>query len=234
MAHMDICRACTSSDMYVFLELGSHPPANRFLDAAQLGEPEPSFPLDAHVCLNCALIQVPNYITADFFRHYVYMPSASSTLQAHFAGLAETLTSRLMSDGGDLIVDITHGATTVRLVDRPGRPPQGMNVGCGADVACVRPVILDDDGGGIPIECAAPANCGTCFPNSQVPGASYLPNEALTAFDTADQAGEWIIGLSDNAALDVGTLCAWEVRTTCEAQSVEPTTWGSIKARYGE
>jgi subtilisin-like proprotein convertase family protein len=135
---------------------------------------------------------------------------------------------------GDLIIDITHGATTVRLVDRPGRPPQGMNVGCGADLACVRPVILDDDGGGIPIECAAPANCGTCFPNSQVPGASYLPNEALTAFDTADQAGEWIIGLSDNASLDVGTLCAWEVRTTCESQSVEPTTWGSIKARYGE
>jgi subtilisin-like proprotein convertase family protein len=135
---------------------------------------------------------------------------------------------------GDLIIDITHGATTVRLVDRPGRPPQGMGVGCGADLACVRQVVLDDDGGGIAIECAAPANCGSCFPNGQVPTGTYLPNESLTAFDNADQAGEWRISISDNASQDLGDFCAWEVRTTCNAQSVEPTTWGSIKARYGE
>jgi subtilisin-like proprotein convertase family protein len=135
---------------------------------------------------------------------------------------------------GDNVIDITHGGTTVRIVDRPGVPPQGMGVGCGADFACVRPIVFDDDGGGIAIECAAPANCGSCFPNGQVPTGSYLPNEALSAFDNADQAGEWIISVRDMALQDTGTLCAWEVRTTCNTMSVEPTTWGSIKARYGE
>ena len=137
---------------------------------------------------------------------------------------------------GDNIIDITHGGTTVIIVDRPGVPPQGGTVGCGADLACIRPIVFDDESGGIAIECAAPANCGTCFPGipSQVPAGSYLPNEALSAFDNTDQAGDWVIGIRDMALQDTGTLCAWEVRTTCTAMSVEPTTWGSIKARYGE
>lgn len=106
MARMDVCRACNSRNMYLFMELGSHPPANQFLGLDQIEGPELSFPLDAHVCLDCALIQVPNHITADFFRHYVYMPSASETLQRHFAGLARSLASRFLSRAEDLIVDV--------------------------------------------------------------------------------------------------------------------------------
>lgn len=103
---MDLCRGCKSGRMYLFFELGSHPPANQFLGAQQIGGPEPSFPLDAHVCLDCGLIQVPNHITPDFFRQYVYMPSASETLQRHFAGLASSLASRFTASSEDLIVDI--------------------------------------------------------------------------------------------------------------------------------
>jgi hypothetical protein len=133
---------------------------------------------------------------------------------------------------GDLLIQVSHGATTVDLVDRPGRAPAGTNVGCSSDLACVRQIVLDDDGGGIEIECAAPAACTTCFPGGQVPAANYIPNEPLTAFDTTDQVGEWILLVADNEALDTGTLCAWELRTTCGPSAVEPTTWGNIKARY--
>jgi hypothetical protein len=92
--------------MYLFLQLGSHPPANQFVAPEGLNAPEPSFPLDCHVCLDCALIQVPNYITSDFFRHYVYVPSGATTMRDHFAELARVLTSRYVQSPDDLVVDI--------------------------------------------------------------------------------------------------------------------------------
>jgi hypothetical protein len=136
---------------------------------------------------------------------------------------------------GDLVVTITHAGTTVTLVDRPGRAPGGTNVGCSADMGCVRQVVLDDETGGSPppaIECASPLPCTTCFPGGQVPAQSFIPNEVLSVFDTSDQAGDWIISIADNEALDTGTICAWEVRTSCGPSAVEPATWGKIKARY--
>ena len=129
---------------------------------------------------------------------------------------------------GDLIFKVTHGATTVTIVDRPGGT--GSGVGCNADPACDRPVILDDEAAA-PIECAAPADCATCFPGGLVAAGSFIPNELLSAFDGADQAGTWTLFVSDNALQDTGTVCAWEVRTN-NTVAVEPVTWGRIKAGY--
>ena len=103
---MKHCRACKSSRMLMFLELGSHPPANQFLTREQLALPKPSFPLNAHVCLDCALIQVPDFIPPDFFRHYLYVPSASAAMHSHFAELAEVLIDRFVESADDRIVDI--------------------------------------------------------------------------------------------------------------------------------
>ena len=91
--------------MLMFLPLGEHPPANAFLRADQLDEPQPAFSLDTHVCLDCALIQVPNVIPPDFFRQYVYVPSASDTMHEHFATLASVVRDRLSAPGG-LVIDI--------------------------------------------------------------------------------------------------------------------------------
>lgn len=106
MLGQDTCRACGSSNTYMFLSMGSHPPANQLLRQSQLGGPEPSFPLDAHVCLDCALIQVPNNVPPEFFRHYVYVPSAATTMHVHFAALAEDIKARFAPGAGDLVVDI--------------------------------------------------------------------------------------------------------------------------------
>ena len=38
------------------------------------------FPLDVHVCLDCGLIQVADQVPADYFRHYVYIPSAAEAM----------------------------------------------------------------------------------------------------------------------------------------------------------
>jgi hypothetical protein len=92
--------------MYLFLPLGSHPPASRVLAEEELHNGEFTHPLDSHVCLDCGLIQVPDCIPPDFYRHYFYVPSASETMHRHFDTLASTLIGRFVRGPGDMIVDI--------------------------------------------------------------------------------------------------------------------------------
>lgn len=121
---------------------------------------------------------------------------------------------------GDLIFRVTHGAVTVAIVDRPGVP--ASTFGCGGDLACARPIVLDDEAA-TPIE-------GFC--QTSIPAGNYGPNEALTGFDGLDETGDWTLFVSDNAQADTGTVCAWEVRTTCQPNAVEATTWGAVKERF--
>ena len=103
---MTTCRTCKSERLYLFLPLGVHPLANGFLQAEQLDEPEPRFPLDVHVCLDCGLIQVADQIPAGFFRHYVYIPSSADAMHGHFSGLADTLARRFLDSAEALTIDI--------------------------------------------------------------------------------------------------------------------------------
>lgn len=97
------CRACQAKDPYVFLPMGNHPPANMFVRPDEVGEEQPSYALNTQVCLSCGLIQVADQVPADFFRHYLYVPSGATTMHSHFAELAAALENRA---GGELIVDI--------------------------------------------------------------------------------------------------------------------------------
>src|SRR6516225_161135 len=101
-----IFRACRSEKTLMYLPLGSHPPANAFLRADQLNQPECSFDLDTHVCLNCGLVQIPDKVPAGFFERYLYIPSASQTMHRHFTDLASRLRERFLQDGDPLVVDI--------------------------------------------------------------------------------------------------------------------------------
>ncbi|MEO5824786.1 MAG: class I SAM-dependent methyltransferase [Gemmatimonadales bacterium] len=106
MNTMTQCRACTSSNLLMYLPLGKHPAANAFLRPDQLTASEPKWSLDTHVCLDCALIQVPDVLPPDFFVDYLYIPSASDTMHAHFRGTAQRFRERLVTAPGQLVVDI--------------------------------------------------------------------------------------------------------------------------------
>jgi hypothetical protein len=90
----------------MFLPLGNHPPANAFLTREQLEKPEPVFPLDTYVCLDCGLILVTDQLPADFFVEYLYVPSGSATMKQHFSRFAETIKKRWLTSSSDLVVDI--------------------------------------------------------------------------------------------------------------------------------
>lgn len=99
------CRCCKSTDMFMFLPLGSHGPAQGFLEKEKLDQ-ERLFDLNTHACLQCGLIQVPNRLPPDFFRHYLWVPSTGALAHVHFANLARTIKSDLLTDSEDLFVDI--------------------------------------------------------------------------------------------------------------------------------
>jgi SAM-dependent methyltransferase len=90
----------------MFLPLGSHPLANGFLRKEDLGLSEAMFPLDVYACLDCGLIQVSDNIPAGFFRHYVYVPSASDVMRQHFAEMAGAVARRFLHSPQALTVDI--------------------------------------------------------------------------------------------------------------------------------
>lgn len=103
MDHLTECRACLAPDPYLFLPLGNHAPAQMLIRPGELEKEQPSFPLNTQVCLKCGLVEVADQIPADFFRHYLYVPSGAATMHDHFRNLADVVTERA---GGDLIVDI--------------------------------------------------------------------------------------------------------------------------------
>jgi|GEM_PF-1570122 len=100
---------------------------------------------------------------------------------------------------GDLTVILTHLGTTVTVLDQPGVPLSQF--GCGNDN--YNDIILDDEGGGGPIEDACAANLSSP-PN-------YTPNNPLSAFDGMNAAGDWVINIYDNVSQDSGTLNQWSV-----------------------
>lgn len=101
---MSKCRACGAPNPYLFLEYGDHSPAQMLIRPDDLNKEQPSYPLNAQACLNCGLIAVADQIPADFFKHYLYVPSGAATMHAHFDDFADVIAQRAGTN--ELIVDI--------------------------------------------------------------------------------------------------------------------------------
>ncbi|HSH03486.1 MAG TPA: M4 family metallopeptidase [Anaerolineae bacterium] len=100
---------------------------------------------------------------------------------------------------GDLIFVLEHvdTGTVVTLIDRPGVP--ASTFGCNNDNL---DGVADDEGVLTDIE----NHCnGT---NPWVTG-TFVPTEALSAFDNESMAGDWTVTVSDNVGFDTGTLVEW-------------------------
>ncbi len=118
---------------------------------------------------------------------------------------------------GDLTVTVSHGGTTITLIDRMGVP--ASNFGCSQ--SNLSGIVLDDEGAGGDIESQCTANLSSP-PN-------YTPTGLLSAFDGMDSAGDWTITVYDSATPDPGTLNSWSVHidglatNPCTAQcSIDP------------
>ncbi|MGB2773906.1 MAG: proprotein convertase P-domain-containing protein, partial [Anaerolineae bacterium] len=108
---------------------------------------------------------------------------------------------------GDTSFTVTHNATSVTVIDRPGVPLSTF--GCSGDNITAT---LDD-------EAATPVE-NECAASVPTINGTFIPNNALSAFDGMDQSGAWTITAVDAAGGDTGVLVEWCVQTET---SVPPT-----------
>lgn len=89
------CRFCKSLSLHTFVDLGMSPLCESFLDADQLNQMEPFYPLHVYVCENCLLVQLQEYVhPEDIFTEYAYFSSYSDTWLRHSKDYADTVVER--------------------------------------------------------------------------------------------------------------------------------------------
>ncbi len=113
---------------------------------------------------------------------------------------------------GDLIVRLTHGATTVTVIDRPGVPASSFGSNDNG-----YNIVLDDEGTGGTIENINLAGGASTV----VSPPSYTPNNPLSAFDGMDKAGLWTLFVSDSVAPDTGSIVSWTLYIQNQGEPVE-------------
>ncbi len=104
---MPKCLACHAALVEPFLDLGRMALANKFLSAAELTQPEPTYPLRVGFCRACRHVQLLEAVPpAAMFTDYLYVSSASDTLRRHLSALSDTIAARQRLGARDLVVDI--------------------------------------------------------------------------------------------------------------------------------
>jgi SAM-dependent methyltransferase len=101
------CRSCAGTSLLPALSLGHTPLANALVSADQLGEPEPTYPLDLVFCPACALVQICETVPPEkLFTDYVYLSSFSDTAVRSARHLVERLVAERGLDARSLVIEI--------------------------------------------------------------------------------------------------------------------------------
>jgi SAM-dependent methyltransferase len=90
------CRACHSTDLDLMIDFGELPLAGGFLAGESEIEHERRYPLEVHVCNECALVQIVEPVDPDvLFQDYSFSSSTIPGLVKHFDNYAGWLVDRL-------------------------------------------------------------------------------------------------------------------------------------------
>jgi len=102
------CRSCSAPLTTTFVDLGSHPSANRLIDPAKADQPEPKFALHVFVCDACLLVQIPHNHAADdiFTEDYVYYASISKGWVAHAKSYVDKVADRFALNDQSFMVEV--------------------------------------------------------------------------------------------------------------------------------
>lgn len=107
MQNEPVCRSCGRPGMTTILSLGRTPLANSLLKAEQLGQLEPSYPLDLVFCSSCKLVQITETIPPEkLFGEYLYFSSFSDTMLRHSQELVERLISSRNLGNKSTVIEI--------------------------------------------------------------------------------------------------------------------------------
>jgi 2-polyprenyl-3-methyl-5-hydroxy-6-metoxy-1,4-benzoquinol methylase len=123
------CRHCHADLSLEFLDLGSAPPSNAYLDAAGLRAPERWYPLRLLVCQQCWLVQTEDFTEAEalFDADYAYFSSYSSTWLTHAKSYVHAMVARLQLRSDSLVVEVAaNDGYLLQYVQAAGIPCYGI------------------------------------------------------------------------------------------------------------
>jgi SAM-dependent methyltransferase len=102
------CRHCETELNLSFVDLGSAPPSNAYLSAADLSKPEKWYPLRVLVCQNCWLVQTEDYAGREelFDAEYAYFSSVSQTWLDHASLYVQQMVERFELGADSVVVEV--------------------------------------------------------------------------------------------------------------------------------
>lgn len=102
------CRFCNSEITQSVVNLGTSPLCQRHIKPEQAHEMEPFYPLHAHICTNCWLMQLDEFASPEeiFAQEYAYFSSYSDSWLKHAEQYAGMMVERFGFDKNSLVVEI--------------------------------------------------------------------------------------------------------------------------------
>jgi hypothetical protein len=101
------CRYCGAALSRVVVDLGMSPLCERYLEAGQLDEMEPFYPLRLRVCERCLLVQLKEYVPPEeIFMEYAYFSSCSSSWVEHARRYCDLMVERLGLGDASLVIEL--------------------------------------------------------------------------------------------------------------------------------
>lgn len=101
------CRFCETPLSQTFVDLGAMPPANNYLRASDLVQPEPFYPLHVYVCTKCQLVQLEEIQTPEqLFSDYPYFSSFSKSWLDHMKRYAHGMIDRFGLNASSMILEV--------------------------------------------------------------------------------------------------------------------------------
>ena len=122
------CRFCRAPLAYTLVDLGMSPLCEAYVAPDQLDTMEPFYPLRAHVCDRCWLVQVREYVRPEaIFTEYAYFSSYSDSWLAHAAAYVDRIVPRLGLGAGSLVVEVgSNDGYLLQYVVARGIPALGI------------------------------------------------------------------------------------------------------------
>ena len=127
-SHRNDCRLCRGTALTKVLALTPTPPANAFVTAGELAEPQPAFPLDVWLCDGCGHVQLLDVVDPRvLYAHYVYVSGTSPVFVRHFEQYAQYVRDTFGAPSGSLAVDIgSNDGTLLRFFKDAGHRVLGV------------------------------------------------------------------------------------------------------------
>lgn len=123
------CRHCQQALELPFLDLGSAPPSNAYLDEAALRAPETWYPLRLLVCTHCWLVQTEDHAGREalFSEDYAYFSSFSTSWLDHARRYVQAMRERFALGPQSQVIEVAaNDGYLLQYVREAGIPCLGI------------------------------------------------------------------------------------------------------------